>query len=119
METYIILAVLAFTIWTFSCMAAYSYGRKSWNFMIERYKKALDKARFRIAELTDGLGGTCGNCKGYGVLGENGDGDCWECGGTGLRSLREYQDIQKKILDKAESDARKVLISIERARKED
>lgn len=101
---------------TFAFMIGVSYGDKSRNAIIGRYKKALEVARFRIAELADGLGGKCGFCKGYGVLGEDGSSDCWDCGGTGLRSLSEYKVSAQSILAKAERECTNTLEKIKEIR---
>jgi hypothetical protein len=117
MENYFWLWILmGLVFYLISLEVAHKKGRESWKFMNDRYKKALELARFKICELADGLGGKCEKCKGYGVLGEDGNTDCWDCGGTGLHSLRDFRFDAITHLEQQEKQANAFIKRIKEAK---
>lgn len=101
----------------FAYVVGVSDGRESWEFLNKRLKESLEKARLRIGELADGLGGKCDKCKGFGVTGPDGQLDCWDCGGTGLRSLRAYRFEADLKLAQGQREAELYLEKVKEARR--
>ena len=67
----------------------------------EEHKNQVEKLKGRIMELADSLGGKCVVCKGYGCTGEEGQYDCFICGGTGLRDLSGFKEEAVRIINEA------------------
>jgi hypothetical protein len=105
----------------FAYIADEENSRKLWGGLLDRYRKRakekIDKLLFKVAELQDGLIGKCEQCKGFGVMGDDGQYDCWECGGTGASNFERFKYQARRILIEAERNTRKVLSTIEDARK--
>lgn len=101
----------------FTYMHGYEQGRKSWDFLNKRYKDALERAKFKIAQLCDGRGGICERCRGFGVTGSGGQSDCWDCGGIGLRSLHEYHFEADAKLAKGEREAELYIEKVKEVRR--
>ena len=92
----------------FTYTVGHNKARDTWRTWLEKdrehYKKKAIKDADTIALLTDGLGGTCPRCKGFGVLGKDGSSECLVCGGTGVRDLSVLREQNEVIISKAISD---------------